>query len=242
MIERWRQYVLQHALAWYGTIMLLTALGCIAGAGLFMIAALEGATQFAVVGGLVGIVGGISFLLLQRSRSKFQLREVKISFAGNEAVYVVNARYRQAAWQLFVETMTRIATQQIGPEQGRLREAMSSLYSLFQTTRDLLKEMEPTPTAEGNTVEMLALEMLNAHLRPFLSRWHPSLASFEKANPQKTDNEWEDSQSCRAELDTLRDSLQEYAKSFGQLAGVQQLERFFGETIIDVVPANESST
>ena len=69
--------------------------------------------------------------------------------------------------------MTRVATRPLEPSAGKAREALSSLYSLFETTRSLLKEIEPTPTTEGRTVEGLAIEMLGAHIRPITRRRQP---------------------------------------------------------------------
>lgn len=240
VISDWHRRLVQLWRTWYGTTMLFAALGCGAGIVVFSVAALQGAILFAAVGGLIGVLGAIGLLALQRSRSRFHLQEVKIAFGGNEATFVINARYRKVAWQLFVETMTRIATQPLNPEQGTTREALSSLYSLFQTSRDLLKEMEPTPTTEGNTVEMLALEMLNSHLRPFLTRWHPRLANYEQQHPTSRESDWEGIAQCRADLNDIRNALLGYAKSLGQLAGIQQLERFFTEEMVTVAPAPTS--
>lgn len=234
MISDWYRRLVQMSRTWYGTIMLLAALGCGVGIVVFSVAALQGAVLFAVVGGLIGAFGAIGFLALQRSRSRFQLQEVTIALGGNEAVFVVNARYRTVAWQLFIETMTRVATQPLDANQGNTREALASLYSLFKTSRDLLKEMEPTPTTEGNTVEMLALEMLNANLRPFLSRWHPQLSRYEQQHPTAPEPEWDKHAECRADLDSMRAVLLEFARSFGQLAGVRQLERFFSEKAVQL--------
>src|SRR5438876_4543781 len=50
---------------------------------------------------------------------------------------------RRAAWKLYVELNTRIATQPLRPSEGLLREALSSLYAIFGITRDILKEAGP---------------------------------------------------------------------------------------------------
>ena len=92
--------------------------------------------------------------------------------------------------------MTRVATRPLEPSAGKAREALSSLYSLFETTRSLLKEIEPTPTTEGRTVEGLAIEMLGAHIRPFLARWHPVLP-LDGADGSISEA---DEQRCREEL------------------------------------------
>jgi hypothetical protein len=50
---------------------------------------------------------------------------------------------QQAAWELYVELVTRIAVVPLHPGQGLLREALDSLYSLFPTTRDILRRHGP---------------------------------------------------------------------------------------------------
>lgn len=213
----------QFARTSYGQIIGLAVAGAIGGSLVFAIGLLGGWPRFVVVGSLIGLVFAVAILVLARFRARLQLTKVTVRVLGQEAEFVVNALYRRAAWKLFIETMTRIATQPLEPSAGKCREALSSLYSLFETTRSLLKEIEPTPTTEGRTVEGLAIEMLNTHIRPFLARWHPVLpldgtdGSISEADEQR----------CREELEALRQKLLGYARAFGELAGVQQLEEFF---------------
>jgi hypothetical protein len=42
----------------------------------------------------------------------------------------------RSAWELYVEPATRIATVPLGPNEG-LREALSSLHSMFLVTREI---------------------------------------------------------------------------------------------------------
>lgn len=44
------------------------------------------------------------------------------------------------------ERITPIAVIELGPSEGMLREALASLYSLFDTTRGILRELGPTVT------------------------------------------------------------------------------------------------
>ncbi len=55
----------------------------------------------------------------------------------------VNRKQQEAAWSLYVELVTRIAVQPLALDQGLVREAMNSLYSLFDTTREILKAAGP---------------------------------------------------------------------------------------------------
>jgi hypothetical protein len=47
---------------------------------------------------------------------------------------------QRAAWALYVEPSTRIAVQPLGSEEGILREALTSLYNIFNITRQVLRE------------------------------------------------------------------------------------------------------
>jgi hypothetical protein len=58
----------------------------------------------------------------------------------------------------------------LNPDQGLLREALGSLYSLFGTTREILRKYGPTvgkPKGEGRlSFAILAVAVLNTLLRP----------------------------------------------------------------------------
>jgi hypothetical protein len=56
-----------------------------------------------------------------------------------------------------------------------MREAMNSLYSLFGSTREILRKAGPTVGASHDSVGGIAIAVLNKGLRPFLSKWHPLL-------------------------------------------------------------------
>jgi SMC interacting uncharacterized protein involved in chromosome segregation len=131
------------------------------------------------------------------------------------------------AWNLFIETITRISTQPLRSDSGHLRESLESLYNLFSTTRNLLKEMKPSAEINGTTVELFAVSMLNDELRPYLSKWHPLLSDFEANNPSKKEVDWELNKQFREELEQLRVRIVKYAYGFGEIAGVANLNKFF---------------
>ena len=51
---------------------------------------------------------------------------------------------QNAAWELYVELITRISVQELKPDEGLLREALSSLYQLFGETRLILRKYGPS--------------------------------------------------------------------------------------------------
>ncbi|GAA1945975.1 hypothetical protein GCM10009738_19200 [Kitasatospora viridis] len=95
---------------------------------------------------------------------------------------------RMAAFDLQTELVLRIGTQQLEPDTGSLREALSSLHSLFEFTRSTLRQYnvglsEPSRPHAVPNVPGLADQLLNGVLRPFLTRWHPLLQAHESARP-----------------------------------------------------------
>lgn len=95
----------------------------------------------------------------------------------------VDTTQKKAAWSLYVELVTRIAVQPLEVDQGLVREAMNSLYSLFGTTREVLKAAGPDVGASRDSVGGIAIAVLNNGLRPFLAKWHPLLQAWEARRP-----------------------------------------------------------
>ncbi len=202
-------------------------MGVIVGVVTYLITTLTGVTFYIAAGGAIGLLVGTVPMLTSGS---LRGASAQVPTPLGQATFQLDDRTRRVAWQLFIEIMTRVTTQPLGPEQGFLREALASLYNLFGTTRGLLKEMDPTQVTEGETVEMLAIAMLNRELRPFLSKWHPLLTAFEEIEPKRPNWEWDMNEQFRAELESLRQQLIRYARSFGEIARVSQLEQLITES------------
>jgi hypothetical protein len=203
------------------TARLLTglAVGLIAGLVIYNVTRLTGRNLFVITGGIAGVIAA---LVLQVYGLSAQLTEVKVTIPQlSELTFLVTKDSRDVAWKLFVETVTRVSTQRLDMEAGSIREAMTSLYGLFQTTRETLKSSQPSrPSPNGPTVEYLAITMLNRELRPFLSYWHPRLHAWEQANPNTAEARWPENVACRQDLRGVQQRLYEYAMGFAKLAGV----------------------
>jgi hypothetical protein len=128
---------------------------------------------------------------------------------------------RDAAWELYVELVTRIAVVPLAPGHGILREALTSLYQLFGVTREILRKYGPAvarrPSEGDYRFGHLAIWMLNAALRPVLAKWHPALQEWEAARlPEAAvvahEAAWERSPELRDELERLRVVLLRYAE------------------------------
>ena len=209
-------------------------IGAIAGLVVFTISQVTGRNLYIIIG---AVAGTAAVLVLQQYRVTAQLTEIKITVPQvSELKFIVNTDARQVAWKLYIETVTRVSTQPLTDEQGLIREALTSMYGLFATTRDMLKASRPSAPVPGRrTVEHLAVTMLNHELRPFLSKWHPRLRLFENANPGGPESAWPDNMICRGELRQVQAHLIGYALGFARLAGVREAEEA-------VVPASQLTT
>ena len=119
---------------------------------------------------------------------------------------------KNAAWELYIELLTRIATQHLHPDHGDEETALRSIYSLFDLTREVIKRQG------RHCVEFtkIAVVVLNQIIRPFTAKWHK--LSIEKA--------FDDPEHCRVfrkELGELQAVLRTYSKMLADMAGVEDL-------------------
>lgn len=150
---------------------------------------------------------------------------VSLPFGIGSAEWDSDPTERRAAWSLYVEIVTRIAVQPLATHEGLLRETLSSLHSLFATTRTILREAGPDVGASRDSVGGIAIAVLNNGLRPFLAKWHPSLLSWESKrnpsdNPKEHEMNWAEEPKLREELSKLIKDLEEYAHALALIAGV----------------------
>lgn len=117
-----------------------------------------------------------------------------------------------AAWQLYVELLTRITTQALAVKDGDEKTALDSVYSLFPTTRSIIKDngrgcMEFTK---------IAVVVLNQKIRPFTAKWHRRSLSGDFDDPAVCEQ-------FRKELDGLQITLRKYTAMLSDMAGVEDL-------------------
>jgi hypothetical protein len=140
-----------------------------------------------------------------------------------------DADQQAAAWEIYIELVTRIAVVELGAEQGLLREALGSLHSLFGTIRSILRRHGPSVarggTFEASEVSVLAMAILNDVLRPLLANWHPQLLEHESRCPagvSTTEHErvWTRNGEMREALALARVRLADYARLLAVAAAV----------------------
>jgi hypothetical protein len=149
-----------------------------------------------------------------------------------EGSWTPNADEQQAAWELYVELVTRVTVMKLESGEGMLREALSSLHAIFVSTRDILRKYGPAVAQIQKPGDLsfgyLAVVVLNYVLRPCLTTWHPALLDWEDERPatvSRTDHEnaWEMNSQLRTELEKVRVMLIEYASLLATVAGVPTL-------------------
>ncbi|HYX13803.1 MAG TPA: hypothetical protein VE944_05420 [Nostoc sp.] len=162
-----------------------------------------------------------------RDRVSLETVSVSLPFGIGSMSWKVDTTQKKAAWSLYVELVTRIAVQPLEVDQGLVREAMNSLYSLFGTTREVLKAAGPDVGASRDSVGGIAIAVLNNGLRPFLAKWHPLLQAWEArrpvgVSPKEHEQSWSEEPKLRSELEALRGGLEDYAKALAVIAGVEE--------------------
>ena len=100
---------------------------------------------------------------------------LKLPFIGGvEGTWEPDESEQKAAWEMYVELITRISVSELKPDEGLLREALSSLYTLFDTTRKILREYDPSIARPKGKDKLsfgyLAVAILNVVLRPVLAK------------------------------------------------------------------------
>jgi hypothetical protein len=146
--------------------------------------------------------------------------------------WILDDVQRKAAWEMYVELVTRISVAELKPDEGLLREALSSLYTLFGTTRQILREHGPIvaqPKRGGTyTFGYLSIVILNCVLRPVLAKWHPLLSDYEHSRKEGTstlehERKWEHAQELREKLNETRIILIDYANELAKAAEIPSL-------------------
>ena len=133
----------------------------------------------------------------------------------------------RAAWELYVEMVTRTPLGGFSSQEGSLREALNSIYSLFDTTRGILRKYGPAVARPKSGRELsfgyLAVSIPNLVLRPLLTEWHPKLRSWERDNPHLDEREWEGRNDFLSALTEISGQLRQYADLFAEVADVPEL-------------------
>ena len=150
-----------------------------------------------------GVVGAGVSIKKKAEDTDLKVADVEVSFEDED---------EEAAWELYVEMLTRVTTQALRSEEGDELTALDSVVSLFPTTREILRR-RGRKTIEFSKV---AIPVLNQVVRPFTAKWHKeSLAGAFDYEARR--NEFRD------ELESLQEMLENYNRILAHIAGVEDL-------------------
>ncbi len=119
---------------------------------------------------------------------------------------------KNAAWDLYIELLTRITTQKLDTSHGDEGTALASVFSLFSTTRQIIKDNGK------DCIEFtkIAVIMLNQKIRPFTAKWH-KVSVADGFRNSDTCKEFRD------ELLELQKILSIYTQMLADMAGIEDL-------------------
>lgn len=144
---------------------------------------------------------------------KWDMASLRIKTPFLDREWHPNDADKDAAWELYVELLTRITTQPLPEEFGDEETALSSVYQLFPLTREIIKK-------HGrfcSEFTKLAVVVLNQLVRPFTAKWHKAKIYGDLLL------EHEACMDFRSELAGLQDKLKRYTKMLADMAGVEDL-------------------
>ena len=109
--------------------------------------------------------------------------QLNLPFGLGGLEFAPNDAERKAAWSLYVELTTRVATQPYDRTTGSLRGVLNSLYTIFEFTRQVLREAGPDVAHDPGSFGPLAVEILTKGIAPFTTKWHQTLRAHELDKP-----------------------------------------------------------
>lgn len=144
----------------------------------------------------------------------WEMTSLKINLKFLEMDWCPNTSDQDAAWELYIELLTRISTQYLQPVHGDEKTALDSIHNLFSLTREILK----SHGRDCQEFAKIAIPILNQIVRPFTAKWHRlSLAGALADEAQ--------SSTFRSELGELQKVLRKYTRMLGAMAGIEDLSQ-----------------
>ena len=96
------------------------------------------------------------------------LTSIKLNVGFAEMEFKATEDDQIAAWDMYVELLTRITTQPLEDGTGDEETALTSVFNLFAITREILK----TKGRQANNFTKVAIIVLNQVIRPFTAKRH----------------------------------------------------------------------
>ena len=149
---------------------------------------------------------------LQELLGRFNLKRVRLNLAVVGLEMSFEQADRDAAWELYIEMLTRIVTQPLPNNVGDDKTALDSVYSLFPITREILRRRGRSTVK----FSMVAIPVLNQIVRPFTAKWHRESLAGAFIDDEKC-------RDFREELAALQEELRNYNRMLADIAGVEDL-------------------
>lgn len=151
-------------------------------------------------------------MTLKNFFNQYQLNNIRLGPRWASFEVTFEEADKDAAWELYIEMLTRIVTQPLPSEIGDEKTALESVYSLFPTTRNILRRYG------RKTIHFskIAIPILNQVIRPFTAKWHKIYLSGSLKKPRER-------KEFRTELATLRQSMNNYNRMLAEIAEVEDL-------------------
>ena len=137
---------------------------------------------------------------------------------------------KAAAWDLYIELLTRITTQPLSKAAGDESAALDSIHKLFGLTRDTIKKHG----RECIEFTKIAVVVLNQVIRPFTAKWH-------NLSIQNAFNDEDKCNKFRNELSMLQSKLRTYTQMLAQMADVEDLTELEMSSSVSTIPTADSA-
>ncbi|CAK7056072.1 MAG: hypothetical protein TIS_03779 [Tissierella sp.] len=143
---------------------------------------------------------------------KWNMESLKINAKFLEMEFKPSNSDKSAAWELYIELLTRSTTQLLLGNNGDEKAALESISKIFNTTREIIKKYG----YECFEFSKIAIVILNQKIRPFTTRWHTeSLSGAFDSDGKRME--------FRKELRFVQEDLRTYTKMLAEMIGVEDL-------------------
>lgn len=142
----------------------------------------------------------------------WDMDSLKISVPFLEMEWKPQVADKSAAWEMYVELLTRVTTQPLARRHGDELASLNSVHEIFGLTREVLKRNGRDCTEFAK----IAVVVLNQVVRPFTAKWHRLSITGAFARPRRRAE-------FRRDLAALQPRLRAYTRMLADMAGVEDL-------------------
>jgi len=164
-------------------------------------------------------IKGESTMIWSEWLEEWGMSSLKINIGFAQMEFKPQDADRDAAWEMYIELLTRITTQAFPAGHGDEATALQSVYSLFATTREIIKRHK----RHALEFTKIAIIVLNQVVRPFTAKWH-------KPSIENTFADQDQAKVFREELVVLQQNLAKYTAMAGVEDDLLLLEQVSDQT------------